>query len=197
MDLTRRLLDQFDWHWGIVRERLDDLTDDEYLWEPVEHCWSLRHRDEARSPAPAGAGEIVMDRGPDVPAPPVTTIAWRLAHIAIDVFGARASNHFGDGTVTIETTDLPITAAGGLELVELHYARWRDGAGALDADGLMRPVGPAEGPFAEDPYLELILHLNREALHHTAEVLLLRDLYRTSFRPPTRTAPPKPPARPS
>jgi len=26
----------------------------------------------------------------------------------------------------------------------------------------------------------LIFHINREALHHSAEVLLIRDLYRTS-----------------
>jgi hypothetical protein len=39
-------------------------------------------------------------------------------------------------------------------------------------------VGPAEGPFAEHPYAELVLHINREAIHHSAEVLLLRDLYR-------------------
>jgi hypothetical protein len=28
------------------------------------------------------------------------------------------------------------------------------------------------------PYLGLILHINREALHHGAEILVLRDLYR-------------------
>jgi hypothetical protein len=27
---------------------------------------------------------------------------------------------------------------------------------------------------------ELVLHINREAIHHGAEVLLLRDLYRTT-----------------
>ena len=43
---------------------------------------------------------------------------------------------------------------------------------------LARPVGEAEGPFAEHPYAELVLHINREAIHHLAEVLLLRDLYR-------------------
>jgi hypothetical protein len=27
---------------------------------------------------------------------------------------------------------------------------------------------------------ELVLHLNREAIHHGAEICLLRDLYRTT-----------------
>ena len=41
--------------------------------------------------------------------PPVTTIAWRLAHIAIPVFGIRASAHFGDGSLTIATAAWPAT----------------------------------------------------------------------------------------
>ena len=32
---------------------------------------------------------------------------------------------------------------------------------------------------------DLILHINREAIHHAAEVLLLRDLYRTRFGAPS------------
>ena len=44
--------------------------------------------------------------------------------------------------------------------------------------GLVRPCGPAEGPYADYPLAELVLHINREALHHGAEIALLRDLYR-------------------
>ena len=49
-------------------------------------------------------------------------------------------------------------------------------AGARKAD-LSKPVGPAEGPFAEEPMATLVLHINREAIHHLAEIALLRDLY--------------------
>jgi hypothetical protein len=38
--------------------------------------------------------------------------------------------------------------------------------------------GPTEGPYADHPLGSLILHINREAIHHGAEVCLLRDLYR-------------------
>jgi hypothetical protein len=31
--------------------------------------------------------------------------------------------------------------------------------------------------FAEYPMAGLVLHINREALHHGAEIALLRDLY--------------------
>ena len=47
----------------------------------------------------------------------------------------------------------------------------------LDAEALARPCGPAEGPFAEYPMATLVLHINREVIHHGAEISLLRDLY--------------------
>lgn len=179
-------------HWrGFLRPRLGGLTDEEYLWEPVEGCWSIRAREDATSGHAVGAGDTVRDLAVPDPTPaPVTTIAWRLGHIAIDIFGARASNHFGDGSVDDATTDWPMDAEGGLSLPDEHYGHWRAGALALTEEELLnRAVGPAEGPFAEAPYIELVLHLNREAIHHGAEILLLRDLYRTgSPAPPSSGA---------
>ena len=49
-------------------------------------------------------------------------------------------------------------------------------AGVRTAD-LSKAVGPAEGPFAAEPMATLVLHINREVIHHLAEVALLRDLY--------------------
>ncbi len=48
----------------------------------------------------------------------------------------------------------------------------------LDAEALARPAGPAEGPYAEHSMATLVLHISREAIHHGAEIALLRDLYR-------------------
>ena len=56
-------------------------------------------------------------------------------------------------------------------------ALWLDGVRALGEDGLEQPCGPTEGPFAEAPLAALVLHINRELIHHLAEVSLLRDLY--------------------
>ncbi len=180
------LVDQLEFHWGIVRPRLDSLTDDEYLWEPVDGCWSIRRRADATTSHAAGAGDTVLDDAWPAPDPaPVTTIAWRLAHIAIPVFGTRAANHFGDGSVDEASTDFSLAAAGGLALLDHHHDAWINGVRALDDDGLARAVGPAEGPWAEAPMSDLILHINREAIHHAAEVLLLRDLYRTRFGAPS------------
>ncbi|HEX7993167.1 MAG TPA: hypothetical protein VF506_04545, partial [Streptosporangiaceae bacterium] len=52
------------------------------------------------------------------------------------------------------------------------------GVRGLGPDGLIWPCGPAEGPYADYPLADLVLHINREALHHGAEIALLRDLYR-------------------
>ncbi len=56
---------------------------------------------------------------------------------------------------------------------------WHDGIAALDEDGLRRPLGPKGGDFAGDPMAALIIHINREVMHHGGEICLLRDLYRS------------------
>jgi len=55
--------------------------------------------------------------------------------------------------------------------------RWEPVPGAWNA----RPCGPAEGPWAEASMAELVFHINREMLHHGAEIALLRDLYRWGY----------------
>ena len=183
-DWADELAEQLDWHWRtFVRPRLDGLEDTEYFWEPVAGCWSIRHRALSTVAQTFGTGDFVLEHPRRAPQPPpLTTIAWRLAHLAVGVFGKRASSHFGfrGGGFREETADYPGTAAGSLALLDETYQAWLGGVRALDAGGLLAPVGPAEGPFAESPMAGLVLHINREALHHGAEVLLLRDLYRTS-----------------
>ena len=180
IDWTHELVDQLEWHWnGQLRPRLEGLTDDEYLWEPAQPAWSIRRRGDERTSMAGGAGDIVADFEYPEPDPaPVPTIAWRMGHIAIGVFGQRASNHFGDGSVTYEGTEWPLTASGGLALLDRWHDAWTAGIRSLDAEGLARPCGPAEGPFAAYPFAALVLHINREAIHHGAELALLRDLYR-------------------
>ena len=178
MEWNPLLLEQLTWHWDHhVRRRLEGLSDDEYLWEPAAGMWSLRRRDDARTAMAAGAGEWVLDYEHPAPEPdPPTTIAWRLAHVVI-VFGERCANHFGGPPMSYQSVDWPPTAAGALNVLEECYERWVTGVRSLGEDGLGRAVGAAEGPFAEYPYAALVLHIHREAIHHLAEVAVLRDLY--------------------
>ena len=69
------------------------------------------------------------------------------------------------------------TAAQALSQLDDVYAAWLTGVKSLGDARLARPCGPDEGPFAEYPMAALVLHINREALHHGAEIALLRDLY--------------------
>src|SRR5687768_15222630 len=111
-----RLLEQLSWHWeNQLRPGLEGLTDDEYFWEPVKDCWSLRPRSEATSPMAAGGGDYVLDWAWPEPDPsPVTTIAWRLGHLIIGVFGSRNANHFGGPPADYMTYVMPTTADGAL-----------------------------------------------------------------------------------
>lgn len=174
---TDQLADQLDWHWQHqLRPRLDGLTDDEYFWEPVPGCWSIRSR--AENPGGHGGGGHVADFvWPEPVPPPVTTIAWRLAHLVVGVFGTRNANHFGGPARDYLTFDYAGTAAEALAQLDAAYVTWLGGVRGLDAEGLARPCGPAEGPYAEYPMAALVLHINREVIHHGAEISLLRDLY--------------------
>jgi hypothetical protein len=179
IDWVTQLADQLDWHWGAqLRPRLEGLTDEEYFWEPVANCWNVRPRGESTAPISAGSGDFTMDFAwPQPDPPPVTTIAWRLAHIIVGCLGMRTASHFGGPAMAYDTFPYAGTAKGALDQLDDAYARWMTGVRGLDAAGLARPCGPAEGPFAEAPLAALVLHINREVIHHGAEISLFRDLY--------------------
>jgi DinB family protein len=179
IEWNTQLHDQLDWHWSAqLRPRLEGLTDEEYFWEPVAGCWSIRPRGEGRAALSLWGGALGMDYAfPEPSPPPVTTIAWRLAHVIVGVFGGRVAGHFGGPPVDYETFGYAGTAAQALQQLDDAYRAWRDGVVALGADGLASRCGPSEGPYAEEPMAMLVLHINREAIHHGAEIALLRDLY--------------------
>jgi hypothetical protein len=183
MDWNFQLAEQLDWHWREhLRPRLDGMTDEEYRWEPVPGAWNVRPRGTGTAPVQAGAGEFVLDYAFPAPVPaPVTTIAWRLGHIIVGVLGMRAASHFGGPPFSYDTHRYPGDAATALGQLDAAYADWMTGVRGLGADGLARACGPAEGPFASASMSELVLHINREMLHHGAEIALLRDLYLWHF----------------
>jgi hypothetical protein len=177
-DLTAHLAEQVDWHWQHqLRPRFDGLTDDEYFWEPVPGCWTVR-RPGAEPPGNRSSRDGLIDFTFPPPQPePVTTIAWRLAHVIVGVLAVRAHSHFGGPPAAYETWDYAGDAATALRQLDDAYHGWMAGVRNLTAAELDQPVGPAEGPWADRPMLDLILHINREVIHHGAEIALLRDLY--------------------
>lgn len=179
VDWNTELVAQLEWHWAHqLRPRLAGLTDAEYFWEPVPGCWSIRRQGESTAPISAGVGEYTIDFAwPQPDPPPVTTIAWRLAHIIVGVVSTRNANHFGGPPADYQTWEYARSAADALAQLDDGYAGWITGVRSLGARGLARPCGPAE-PFPEASMAALVLHINREVIHHGAEISLLRDLYR-------------------
>jgi hypothetical protein len=177
---TSLLVDQLEWHWqGQLRPRLQGLSDDEYFWEPAPDAWNVHPRGASSAPVQAGSGAFTIDFAFPEPDPaPVTTIAWRLGHLIVGVFGARVAGHFGGPPVDYQGFDYAGTAAEALRQLDAGHDAWVAGVRGLDAAALQRPVGPAEGPWSEHSMAELVLHINREVIHHGAEIALLRDLYR-------------------
>lgn len=165
-ELASHLAEQLDFHWtSQLRPRLVGLTDEEYFWEPVRDCWTV-HRD----------GAIDFAYPPPQPEP-VTTIAWRLAHVIVGVFAMRNHSHFGGPPADYMTWPYATDADTALQQLDDAYRDWSDGVAKLSDADLARPVGPAEGPYADAPMTTLVLHINREVIHHGAEIALLRDLY--------------------
>jgi len=183
-DWKQLLAEQLDWWWrSHLRPRMDGLTDEEYHWEPVPGMWGIRPLGTSAALSALGGGDCTLDFAfPEPVPPPATTIAWRMSHLAVGCFGWRAASHFGGPAVDWQTYDYPGDAATALERLDASYALWMDGVRALGPAELMRPIGPAEGQFAKDPMAALVVHINREALHHGAEIALLRDLYRWKDR---------------
>ncbi|MFF0740370.1 DinB family protein [Streptomyces sp. NPDC004111] len=177
MTRSEQLAEQLDWYWRKnLRPRLDGLTDEEYFWEPVGGCWSIRPRGTSAAPMSAGSGEWTMDFATPDPVPaPVTTIAWRLAHIVVSCLGYRVGWHFGGQDVDFEEFPYAGTADEALKQLDDMYGRWNAGVRALSDAELEEP--PAVGP-ERFPLGGIVLHVNKELIHHGAEISLLRDLYR-------------------
>lgn len=180
MDWTHEVVDQIDWHWrNQLRPRLDGLSDDEYFWEPVAGCWSVRRRGTGTAPVQAGSGEFTIDFAMPTPEPPpVTTIAWRLSHILVGVLGARIASHFGGEPHDYMTYDYPGTAAEALRRLDVLYGQWLGGVRGWDSEAMAEPLRQGEAEqYLGMPRATLVLHIDRELIHHGAEVALLRDLY--------------------
>jgi len=179
LDWNEHLVEQIDLHWSSqLRPRLDGLTDDEYFWEPAPDCWSLRPRGTGTAPVQAGSGDFTLDFAfPEPTPPPVTTIAWRLNHVIVGVLAMRNAGHFGREATDYTTFEYAGTVAAALTQLDEEYAHWVAGVRGLGPEGLAEPCGPSEGPFAEVSMAGLVLHINRELIHHGAEIALLRDLF--------------------
>jgi hypothetical protein len=178
------LLAQFEFERGRLLDRLAGLTDDEYLWEPVPGCWSIRPRAEVTTNRSIGGGDWLLERAyPEPDPPPFTTLAWRLCHLASGK-ALRADYTIGTKAMTWEAYEIPHTAEAAIAALTDALDAWHAAlTSASDAD--LDQIGRSSFPWGLDlnlPFLDIAWWVNQELLHHGGEIALLRDLYRARPR---------------
>lgn len=170
------LLSEFEYCASRTTARLAGLCDGEYLWEPVAGCWTVR-QDER--------GFTADWAWPPPEPPPVTTIAWRLVHICsfLQEHGLRAVAFEGGKADWTVPTVVPGSAADALIALDVAIEAWRFDLASVGDARLWEPMGPEAGPYGNDPVAAFVAHIHDEFIHHSAEVALLRDLYRSANAP--------------
>ena len=173
------------------------LTDDEFLWEPLDGSWSVRPKAECRTPTPFGRGEWLVDFDGDLamsstremPAEPLTTIAWLMWHVGsmpgraaeLDFLGGTRAA--GSGWTSPYSTDHPIFISAA-EAVETMQHGWRALDQALQAatdeqlEHQTRFWGYGGQPGPAAPGHQILASTLNEISHHGTQICVLRDLYR-------------------
>ncbi len=170
------VLGQLGFSWWDLSQRMEGLTDGEYLWKPAPAALTVLPRQGATGRV-VGSGDWVAQwpQGPDSAGP--RTIAWLVAHLT-EVFFERWEWTFGGHQQRRDDVTFCPDAAGGLAGLAEQVERWQREIAGLDVEQ-MWTVGLSQATEidARAPFAHLVLHLNRELIHHGAEIAVLRDLY--------------------
>jgi hypothetical protein len=153
---------------GVLQARIADLTDEEMAWEPVDGCLRM--------------GQLAprvthFDGVPE----PVSTIGWRLEHIATGMSEERVLRW-----LAVEGVAPTVQPHGTADQMRLWVAASVDWfcslVASIDDEHLWQPMGPVAGGFGDGPRAGFVMHLTNDAIHHGAEVGVLRDLWRAGLR---------------
>ena len=153
-------------------ERIEGLTDAEYLWEPVADSLSIRPGDDGVF----RVKELIPESVLGVP-DPVTTIAWRIWHIGNLCLRGYVIHFFEDVPDLGDRHEWPGTAKDGVQALAEDWERFVSRIAALGDKRLLEPMCLGPDGWADETYLKLALHALREVAHHGGEIGLLRDLY--------------------
>ncbi|MBA3368542.1 MAG: DinB family protein [Geodermatophilaceae bacterium] len=184
MSRIELLLVQMDEAYERLSRRLEGLSDEEYLWQPLPGGWSIRRGTEGRWAAD-------YDFPDPIPAP-FTSIAWRLLHIA-DCKIMYHEYAYGAGSLTFADLEAPRTAsstlarlAKGQQLLRDDLTGLADDA-ALDADvgtnwGEQSSGQAAPGHVLDGgkkvPAWRIFWTMIEHDAWHGGEIGTMRDLYR-------------------
>lgn len=164
-------LAMWDYIVGVLDERLEGLTDEEYLWEPAPNVLTVRRDGGGSRPDAFGlppTGEVEPPR----------TIAWLLGHLG---GGMRLRADYLVGTHRLTEADLPwpVSAAEGVAFMREGLRAWRDGLDQMTDEDLDM-VGRSAFPHGLDPTLpliEIVWWVAKDLVFHAGEIWYVRDLY--------------------
>jgi DinB family protein len=171
-DAALLLARQLDEAYEMIRGRLEGLTDDEFFWEPVSGCWTVRK--DARGHWAADYPEL-----PHPDPPPFTTIGWRLVHVS----ECKIMYHeyaFGAARLTFPEIDSAHTAASATMKLAEGHALLRADLNAL-SDGDLEELRLTNWGDRW-PTWQVFWTMIHHDLHHGGEIGALRDLYRVRRR---------------
>jgi hypothetical protein len=173
-DIPARLapfLAQWDYFYGVLLERLDGLTDEEYLWEPAPTVLTVRMVDGRPKPDQLGLE-------PTGATAPPRTIAWSVGHHGDGTWN-RADYLVGSHSIQPGDLTWPMTAAEGVDFLKEGCRRWRSALYQM-TDTDLDTVGRSAFPWGLDPELpliEIVWWINKELIYHASEIWLMRDIY--------------------
>jgi len=162
------LLKQLDTSLDLAVRRMDGLTDEEFWWRPAPDAVTVvRDADGRLVPAAPADNE-----------PRTRTIVLLMGHLGETAL-LRADHTTGTHSLARHDVTWPDTAAAGVAFLTDGWAEWRAALVSL-ADWELDVVGRSSFPQGLDPelpILDIVWWMNRELIHHTAEIAFVRDLY--------------------
>jgi hypothetical protein len=153
--------------WGEFRPSLAGLTTEEYLWEPVAGCPTIKRQAD---------GTFRVDE--TFPVRGLASIAQRLCWGA-QLIVVNTSQHFGDKSVTHADVTVPGDAPSGVRFLEEAITAWKTAISDCEPSWL-REHSDNRSPGAIDvqfPVLQGLLFNFALLVQCATSVTLTRDFY--------------------
>lgn len=152
--------------WHEFRPLLEDLTDDEYLWEPAPGSLTVRRRRSG----------VVRDHPHELTAP-LATVGWHVAAMT-HLLRMRTDAHRGERRLTWAELETADRAARGLQLLDEAYDGWVKLLVDAEPSMLARPSeGPPRMIDGQFPFIQVIFHTSQLLLPAVGQIQMVRRLY--------------------
>jgi hypothetical protein len=153
--------------WDNLQRLLAGISDQEFFWEPVPNCWRIYQAEH---------GTWMYDYQIPQPQPsPLTTIGWRLVHIASCKI-MYYEYAFGPGKLTFPELVIPHTAADAVRWLEHGHTLLTTALAQCTDSTLEQPARTNWGELL--PTWRIFWIMISHDIQHGAEIGCLRDLYR-------------------